>query len=145
MCVCGVCVCVCLPKPSARAGWDTKSIFKWSLTGLNSEFSFLFFFSSLFFFFFWLVAIPSLKSLVWPTVFPWLITITHHGLLHMCASILLKMTEKVLELSCSLAFFCYRVRCHKSGWRLFNNYPKSLMLRLKYMYFQPSEIIDEVL
>ena len=26
--------------PSARAGYDTKSIFKWSLTGLNSEFSF---------------------------------------------------------------------------------------------------------
>ena len=29
-----------LPNPSARAGHDTKSIFKWSLTGLNSEFSF---------------------------------------------------------------------------------------------------------
>ena len=27
-------------NPSARAGYDTKSIFKWSLTGLNSEFSF---------------------------------------------------------------------------------------------------------
>ena len=25
---------------SARAGFDTRSIFKWSLTGLNSEFSF---------------------------------------------------------------------------------------------------------
>ena len=25
---------------SARAGYDTRSIFKWSLTGLNSEFSF---------------------------------------------------------------------------------------------------------
>ena len=29
-----------LPKPSARAGYDTGSIFKRSLTGLNSEFSF---------------------------------------------------------------------------------------------------------
>ena len=29
-----------LPNPSARAGYDTRSIFKWSLTGLNSEFSF---------------------------------------------------------------------------------------------------------
>ena len=29
-----------LPNPSARAGYDTKSIFKRSLTGLNSEFSF---------------------------------------------------------------------------------------------------------
>ena len=27
-------------KPSARAGYDTKSIFKWSLTSFNSEFSF---------------------------------------------------------------------------------------------------------
>ena len=27
-------------NPSARAGYDTKSIFKRSLTGLNSEFSF---------------------------------------------------------------------------------------------------------
>ena len=27
-------------NPSARAGYDTRSIFKWSLTGLNSEFSF---------------------------------------------------------------------------------------------------------
>ena len=27
-------------KPSARAGYDTRSIFKRSLTGLNSEFSF---------------------------------------------------------------------------------------------------------
>ena len=25
---------------SAQAGYDTRSIFKWSLTGLNSEFSF---------------------------------------------------------------------------------------------------------
>ena len=29
-------------KPSARAGYDTRSIFKQSLTGLNSEFSFSF-------------------------------------------------------------------------------------------------------
>ena len=27
-------------NPSARAGYDTRSIFKWSLTGLNTEFSF---------------------------------------------------------------------------------------------------------
>ena len=27
-------------NPSARAGYDTRSNFKWSLTGLNSEFSF---------------------------------------------------------------------------------------------------------
>ena len=29
-----------LPNPSRREGWDTKLIFKWSLTGLNSEFFF---------------------------------------------------------------------------------------------------------
>ena len=29
-----------LPNPSARAGYDTRSIFKRSLTGLNSKFSF---------------------------------------------------------------------------------------------------------
>ena len=29
-----------LPNPSAREGYDTRSIFKRSLTGLNSEFSF---------------------------------------------------------------------------------------------------------
>ena len=29
-----------LPNPSARAGYDTRSIFKRRLTGLNSEFSF---------------------------------------------------------------------------------------------------------
>ena len=29
-----------LPNPSARAGYDTRSIFKQSLAGLNSEFSF---------------------------------------------------------------------------------------------------------
>ena len=28
-----------LPNPSAQAGYDTSSIFKRSLTGLNSEFS----------------------------------------------------------------------------------------------------------
>ena len=27
-------------NPSAQAGYDTRSTFKWSLTGLNSEFSF---------------------------------------------------------------------------------------------------------
>ena len=27
-------------NPSTRAGYDTRSIFKWSLTGLNSEYSF---------------------------------------------------------------------------------------------------------
>ena len=27
-------------NPTARAGYDTRSIFKWSLTGLNSEYSF---------------------------------------------------------------------------------------------------------
>ena len=31
---------VLFTNPSARAGYDTRSIFKWSLTGLNSEFSF---------------------------------------------------------------------------------------------------------
>ena len=37
-----ICVYVCsyLPNPSARAGYDTRSIFRRSLTGLNSEFSF---------------------------------------------------------------------------------------------------------
>ena len=29
-----------LPNPSARAGYNTRSIFKRILTGLNSEFSF---------------------------------------------------------------------------------------------------------
>ena len=29
-----------LPNPSARTGYDTRSIFKRSLTGLNSQFSF---------------------------------------------------------------------------------------------------------
>ena len=31
---------VIFTNPSARAGYDTKSILKQSLTGLNSEFSF---------------------------------------------------------------------------------------------------------
>ena len=36
-----VCVCVCVfTNPSTSAGYDARSIFKWSLTGLNSEFSF---------------------------------------------------------------------------------------------------------
>ena len=46
-----MCVCVCVymyyrtimilfTNPSARAGYDTRSVFKRSLTGLNSEFSF---------------------------------------------------------------------------------------------------------
>ena len=29
-----------LPNPFTRAGYDTRPIFKWSLTSLNSEFSF---------------------------------------------------------------------------------------------------------
>ena len=33
-------VLVLFTNPSARAGYDTRSIFKRSLTGLNSEFSF---------------------------------------------------------------------------------------------------------
>ena len=34
-------LCVCIfTNPSAQAGYDTRSIFKWSLTGLNSEFFF---------------------------------------------------------------------------------------------------------
>ena len=33
-------MCPYLPNPSARAGYETRSIFKQSLTGLNSEFSF---------------------------------------------------------------------------------------------------------
>ena len=32
--------CIYLPNPSTRAKWHTKLIFKQSLTGLNSEFSF---------------------------------------------------------------------------------------------------------
>ena len=47
-------------NPSARAAYDTRSIFKWSLTGLNSEFSF-----SL------IVASTRLKNLVCPTIYPW--------------------------------------------------------------------------
>ena len=34
------CSSVLLTNPSARAGYDIRSIFKRSLTGLNSEFSF---------------------------------------------------------------------------------------------------------
>ena len=36
----GKCSWSYLPNPSARAGYDTRSIFKQSLTGLNSQFSF---------------------------------------------------------------------------------------------------------
>ena len=36
----GVTLCTYLPNPSARAGYDTRSIFMRSSTGLNSEFSF---------------------------------------------------------------------------------------------------------
>ena len=39
VCVC-VCVCVCFTNPSAWAWCETKSIFKWSLTGMNLKFSF---------------------------------------------------------------------------------------------------------
>ena len=38
--VCDKDVVVLFTNPSARAGYDTRSIFKWSLTGLNLEFSF---------------------------------------------------------------------------------------------------------
>ena len=46
-------------NPSARVGYDTRSIFKRSLTGLNSEFP-----SPR------LVAKPRLKNLVCPTIYP---------------------------------------------------------------------------
>ena len=36
----GCLMLVLFTNPSARAGYDTRSIFKQSLTGLNSEFSF---------------------------------------------------------------------------------------------------------
>ena len=36
----GECAVTIFTNPSARAGYDTRSIFKRSLTGLNSEFSF---------------------------------------------------------------------------------------------------------
>ena len=42
---------------SARAGYDTSSILKRSLTGLNTEFSLSY-------------TIPRLKSLVYPTILP---------------------------------------------------------------------------
>ena len=38
--LCDIKVMVLFTNPSARAGYDTRSIFKRSLTGLNSEFSF---------------------------------------------------------------------------------------------------------
>ena len=46
-------------NPSARAGYDTRSIFKRSLTDLNSEFP-----SPR------LVASPRLKNPVFPTIYP---------------------------------------------------------------------------
>ena len=46
-------------NPSARAGYDTRSIFKRSLTGLIQSFP-----SPR------LVASPRLKNLVWPTIYP---------------------------------------------------------------------------
>ena len=36
----GISVLIIFTNPSSRAGYDTRSIFKWSLTGFNSEFSF---------------------------------------------------------------------------------------------------------
>ena len=42
MCVC-VCVCVCIHLPvhqSAYVGCYTRTILRWTLTGLNSEFPF---------------------------------------------------------------------------------------------------------
>ena len=36
----GLFMMILFTNPSARAGYDTRSIFKRSLTGLNSEFSF---------------------------------------------------------------------------------------------------------
>ena len=33
-------ILILFTNPSARAGYDARSIFKWSLTGLNSEFFF---------------------------------------------------------------------------------------------------------
>ena len=44
-------------NPSARAGYDTRSIFKWSLTGLNSVFPSR------------LVASPRLKNSVCPAIY----------------------------------------------------------------------------
>ena len=46
-------------NPSARAGYDTRSIFKRSLTGFNSEFSFS-----------KPVASPRLKKTAYPTIYP---------------------------------------------------------------------------
>ena len=45
-------------NPSTRAGYDTRSIFKRSLTGLNSDFSFS-----------GIVASPRLKNLICPTIY----------------------------------------------------------------------------
>ena len=39
VCICG-CVFIIFTNPSAQAGYDTRSFFMRSLTGLNSEFSF---------------------------------------------------------------------------------------------------------
>ena len=38
--ICFIFLMILFTNPSARAGYDTRSIFKRSLTGLNSEFSF---------------------------------------------------------------------------------------------------------
>ena len=46
-------------NPSARAGYDTRSISKWSLAGFNSVFPYP-----------RLVASPRLKNLVCPTIYP---------------------------------------------------------------------------
>ena len=48
-------------NPSTRAGYDTRSNFKWSLTGLNSQFP-----SPR------PVASSRLKNLVCPNIYPWL-------------------------------------------------------------------------
>ena len=54
------CFVILLTNPSAWAGYDIRSIFKWSLTGLNSQFSPR------------LVASPRLKNPVCLTIYPWL-------------------------------------------------------------------------
>ena len=51
--------CMYLPNPPSQAGCDTRSIFKQSKTGLNSEF----FPSSI------LVALPRLKKTVFLTIY----------------------------------------------------------------------------
>ena len=65
-----ICVCVCMyvyifTNPSARAGYDTRSIFKWSLQVWIQSFP-----SPR------LVASPRLKNLVCPTIYPFPTTIT---------------------------------------------------------------------